>query len=232
MLNAREVLMKRYTAVWATALLLGTLVFTVAANGRGKSDATPTTHRTTAIAENAQLPTGTAIRFKLETTLTSDDPGRAFTGTITEAVLLDGKVVIPAGATLTGELYRAASHRRVRGRPSLQLRVYEVVFPDGEKMPIRAVVVDTDDPHQFDVDEEGSIRTRVSNKRDNRELLIGSGAGAGIGALAGGGAGALVGAAIGAGATTTHRLARRHVGELPAGTEIILELSRPMNLKR
>ena len=38
----------------------------------------------------------------------------------------------------------------------------------------------------------------------------------------------LLGAAIGAGATTIHWLTKHHSAVLPAGTELVMELSRPM----
>jgi hypothetical protein len=49
-----------------------------------------------------------------------------------------------------------------------------------------------------------------------------------IGGLAGGGQGMLIGGAIGAGVTVTHWLAKHRSATLPAGTELVMELSRPM----
>jgi len=51
-----------------------------------------------------------------------------------------------------------------------------------------------------------------------------------IGGLIGGGPGLLIGGAIGAGATTTHWLSKRNSAVLPVGTELMLELSRPMTM--
>ena len=220
--------MKRLTAPWTFAVLLLTLIPIILPaqeipGGGTAGDAS---------LQRPQLPTGTAIRIKLEAGLSTATANQSFSGSLTEAVVFEGKTIIPAGATLTGSVFNASSPRRIKGHPSLELRTREIVFPDGEKRPVNAVAVDTSDPQRFDVDEEGRIRIRVSNKADNREALLGTAAGAGVGAYMGGGPGALIGAARGAGTTTTHRLARRHSGEIPAGTEIILELKRPMEIGR
>ena len=42
--------------------------------------------------------------------------------------------------------------------------------------------------------------------------------------------GALIGGAIGAGVTVAHWLSKHKSAELPAGSEIVMELNRPMNL--
>ena len=47
---------------------------------------------------NLSLPAGTALKVKLENTLStfSNKPGDPFSGRVTEAVVLDGKTMIPA----------------------------------------------------------------------------------------------------------------------------------------
>jgi hypothetical protein len=51
-----------------------------------------------------------------------------------------------------------------------------------------------------------------------------------IGGLAGGGKGLLIGGAVGATATVTHWLAKHRSAMLPAGTELVMELNRPMTM--
>jgi len=48
--------------------------------------------------------------------------------------------------------------------------------------------------------------------------------------LIGGGPGVLIGGAVGAGATTTRWLVKHRSAVLPAGTELMMELSRPMEM--
>ena len=63
-----------------------------------------------------------------------------------------------------------------------------------------------------------------------RNIAIGTGAGVGVGAVVAGGKGALIGGAIGAGVTVAHWLSKHKSAELPAGSEIVMELNRAMSL--
>jgi hypothetical protein len=51
-----------------------------------------------------------------------------------------------------------------------------------------------------------------------------------IGGLAGGGKGVLIGGAVGATATIAHWLTKHKSAMIPAGTELVMELSRPVTL--
>ena len=66
------------------------------------------------------------------------------------------------------------------------------------------------------------------DRRDNIEAAVGGGSGLMIGALAGGLKGGLIGAGIGATASTVYWLVQHRSGALPAGTELQMELSRPL----
>ena len=179
---------------------------------------------------NLSLPAGTAVRIKLENTLAtfSSKQGDTFSGRVTEAVALAGKTVIPVGATVQGTVGRVAEPRRVQGRPSIALYPHTVILPDGSRYSLNATVVDTSLRNGTDVNEEGTFKGQARDRGDNIELAAGAAGGGVIGALAGGGKGFLVGAAIGAGATTIHWLTKHHSAVLPAGTELVMELSRPM----
>jgi len=179
---------------------------------------------------NMSLPAGTAVRIKLENTLAtfSSKQGDTFSGRVTEAVTLAGKTIIPVGTTVQGTVGRVAEPRRVEGRPTIALFPHTIILPDGTRYNLNATVVDTGLRNGTDVNEEGEFKGRARDRSDNVELAAGTTGGGLIGALAGGGKGFLVGAAIGAGATTIHWLTKHHSAVLPAGTELVMELSRPM----
>jgi len=100
----------------------------------------------------------------------------------------------------------------------------------GERFNLSATVVDTNLHNGSDVNDEGQFKGNTRDRGDNVELAAGAAGGGLIGGLAGGGKGFLVGAAIGAGATTIHWLTKHHSAILPAGTELVVELSRPMEM--
>lgn len=183
-------------------------------------------------ADGPSLPSGTGIKMKLETAISTrtSKAGDIFSGRVTEPVMLDGKTVIPVGAALEGHVVRVTEPRRIKGVPSIDLRPELVTLPNGQTYTINAVVVDTDKRGENSVTDEGRIKGRGHTAKDTREVLIGTGAGAGVGALLGGGQGVIIGAGVGATATITHWLTKRHSAFLSPGTEIVMELSRPMML--
>jgi hypothetical protein len=181
---------------------------------------------------NRSLPAGTAMKIKLQTTLAtfSSKQGDTFTGRVTEPVAMNGKTLIPVGATVQGSVGRITEPRRVEGRPTIALFPHTVILPNGERFNLSATVVDTNLHNGSDVNDEGQFKGKARERGDNVELAAGTAGGGLIGGLAGGGKGFLVGAAIGAGATTIHWLTKHHSAILPAGTELVVELSRPMEM--
>jgi len=176
------------------------------------------------------LPTGTAVKMKLETTLTtfSSKAGDPFSARVTEAVVLDGKTVIPVGTTVEGRVTKTSEPRRVAGRPTIAIFPEHLVLPNGERLMLNATLVDTNARHGSDVNTEGQFKGAGRDGKDLTEIGMGTGGGMLIGGLAGGGKGLLIGGVIGAGATVTHWLAKHRSATLPAGTELVKELSRPM----
>jgi hypothetical protein len=178
------------------------------------------------------LPVGTAIRIKLENKLSTSTSKRGdrFGGRVLEPVKISGRIIIPVGTAVEGEVVRAEETRRVRGLPTLDLRPQFITLPDGVRYSINASVIDTSDPEHLDVNDEGQIKGEGHDRTDVIETAAGTGVGAAIGAKIGGGKGVLIGAGVGATATLIHWLTKTKSADLPAGTELILELSRPMQL--
>lgn len=183
-------------------------------------------------ADHNSLPVGTTVKMKLETPISTSTtkPGDSFAGRVTEAVMLDGRTVIPVGASIKGHVVSVSEPRRIKGVPTIHLVPDEVTMPNGDRYQIAAAVVDAMGPSKTGVDDEGRIKGSGMSKTDKIEIAGGTGAGAIVGAVAGGGKGLVIGGAIGATITAVHWLTKRHSTELPAGTEIFMELSRPMTM--
>jgi hypothetical protein len=185
---------------------------------------------TIAAAENPSLPAGTVLKVKLEKTLStfSSKGGDPFTGRVTEAVVLGGKTVIPTGATVEGRVTKVNEPRRIAGKPTIGLFPETVVLPNGERYMLNAPVIDTNLRNGTDVDEEGQFKGAGHDGKDLTEIGMGTGGGMLVGGLIGGGKGMLIGGTIAATATVAHWLGKRRSAVLPAGTELVMELSRPM----
>ena len=177
------------------------------------------------------VPAGTALMVRLETTLAtfSNRPGDPFRGSITQPVVVNGKTVIPAGAVVEGRVTKVSEPRRISGKPTIGILPEAVIFPNGERFYLDATLTDTNIKGS-DVNSEGQFKGTGHDRRDTIEEGGGTAGGMLIGGLVGGPVGVVVGGAIGAGATTGHWLAQHRSATLPAGTQLTLELNRPLTM--
>jgi hypothetical protein len=179
---------------------------------------------------NISLPAGTAFKVKLENTLStfSSKEGDPFSGRLTQDLMLDGKTVIPIGATVQGRVTKVNEPRRIAGKPTIGIFPEMVVLPNGERYVLNAVMVDTSLRNGTDVNTEGQFKGDGVDGKDLTEMGMGTGGGMLIGGLAGGGKGLLIGGAVGATLTVSHWLGKKRSAVLPSGTELMMELSRPL----
>jgi hypothetical protein len=97
-------------------------------------------------------------------------------------------------------------------------------------LALNATLVDTNRGRGTDVDTEGQFKGAGHDSRDMTEIGIGTGGGMLVGGLAGGGKGLLIGGTVGATVTVAHWLSKRRSAMLPAGTEMVMEMNRPMTM--
>lgn len=176
------------------------------------------------------LPTGTALKVKLENTLTSfgTKGGDPFSARITEPVVVDGKTLVPIGTTVQGRVTKTTEPRRIAGKPTIAIFPETLVLPNGDRLMLNATLVDTDRRQGTDVNNEGQFKGAGHDGKDLTEIGMGTGGGMLVGGLIGGGKGVLIGGMIGATATVTHWLGKHRSAMLPAGSELTMELSRPL----
>lgn len=134
------------------------------------------------------VPAGTVLHARLTTSLGSDssqinDPVEA---TLTEAEVIDGVEVLPAGSIIKGVVTSAESSGKVRGRASLAVRFRSITLAG------------RDDTYAM----SSSVQhTAAATKGDDaKKIGIPAAGGAILGAILGGKKGALIGTAIGGGA--------------------------------
>ena len=183
-----------------------------------------------ALAQN--LPVGTGMKMKLETSISTarSKPGDLFHGRVTEPVKVNGTTLIPVGTAVQGRVMHLSEPRRIAGTPEIVLRPDRLTLPNGNEYALSATVVDTNKESKTTVNDEGKIHGPGRSGRDNAELIGGAAGGTVIGALAGGAKGGLIGGLVGVSVAAAHWMTQRHSAMLPAGSEITLELSRPMSL--
>jgi hypothetical protein len=179
---------------------------------------------------SSPVPAGTALMVKLETTLAtfSNKAGDPFQARLTQAVVLDDKTVIPAGAMVEGRVTKVAEPRRISGKPTIGILPEALILPTGERLFLDATLVDTNAGAGTDVNQEGEFKGSGHDRRDELETGGGTAGGMLIGGLIGGPPGILIGGIVGAGSTGAHWLSKHRSATLMAGTELTLELNRPL----
>lgn len=178
-----------------------------------------------------RLAEGTRIAFSLNNALSTktNQTGDPFSGVVSRPVQVGDTVAIPQGAVIRGTVGQVERPGRVSGRAYLGLRVDQLEMPDGQVYDLSASLTELDATRKEEVTEEGQVKGEGSKKRDAVTIGGGAGIGAAIGAIAGGGKGAGTGAAVGAGAGTAMVLLTRGKDvELPRGTELAIQLDRPL----
>ena len=147
---------------------------------------------------NMSLPAGTAFKVKLENTLStfSSKEGDPFSGRVTQDVMLDGKTVIPIGATVQGRVTKVNEPRRIAGKPTIGIFPEAVVLPNGERYMLNATMVDTSLRNGTDVNTEGQFKGDGIDGKNLTEIGMGTGGGMLVGGLAGGGKGLLIGGGV------------------------------------
>ncbi len=177
-----------------------------------------------------RLPEGTLMKVRLDQTLStkSTQVGTEWTAEITEPMVRDGVVMVPAGSTVRGKVTEVHGGKRISGQASIHLTTLSVLLPDGTTRGIHAQVIDTDLNHGVRVDQEGTLLHRENRKEQVGVMALTVGSGAAVGGIVAGVPGALVGAGVGAGVTGVLYLKEDKQAELPKGTVVTFELTRSM----
>lgn len=165
------------------------------------------------------IPAGTTLRLELRSAIASDTSNveDAVRASLRQAVTIDGREVIPAGAEVNGNVTAAEQSGRVQGRARLAYR-FNTLKSGDEQYDITTAAI--------------SHQAEATKGEDATKIAIGAGAGAALGAVLGGGDGAAKGAAIGGAAGTGAVLATR--GEevrLGPGAAVTARLTAPLTVR-
>ena len=169
--------------------------------------------------EPVTIGAGTPIKIRTETTLSTKgtNTGEPFSATLAEALVVEGKVIAPRGASVSGLVVESNDGGRVKGKASISVRLTQIRVGD-RQVAIKTGVI--------------TREAKATKKKDAVKVGIGAGLGAAIGAIAGGGEGAAIGAASG-GAAGTGVVLATHGDPAVIGAESVLtfKLAAPVTVE-
>jgi type IV secretion system protein VirB10 len=180
-----------------------------------------------------ELPTGTHIPLVLHngvSTRTARVGDPVYFETLFP-IMQDGKIIIPAGSYVSGEVTESKRPGRVKGRGELMLRLETLILPNAYIVRFDGSPASASTGGNETTNGEGKIVGDSNKKADAGTVAKTTAAGAGIGGLAtrtgtGAGIGAGAGLAVGLAAIL---LARGPEAELPRGTTLEATLDRPLD---
>ena len=183
-------------------------------------EATPVVLPAIATFREFTLPEGTTLAVRLDSPVGSDSSRveDSVEATLTDAVVVEGAEVLPAGSVVRGTVAAVEPAGKVKGRASLALQFSSIsVAGRDERYPIAARM---------------AMLAPATKGEDAAKIGIPAAGGAIIGAIIGGKKGAAIGTAIGGGAGATVVLTT-HGDEirLPVGTMLALPLDQALDVR-
>ena len=182
-----------------------------------------------------EVPTGTHIPLVLHNGIStrSARPGDPVYFETLFPVMVDGRVAIPAGTYISGEVTESKRPGRVKGRAELGVKFTTMILPNAYMVNLNASPGGAAGTGGGEtMDKEGKISGDSDKASDIGTIAKTTGAGAGIGGLAtqsakGAGIGAGIGAAAGIAAVL---MSRGPEAELPRGSTLAAVINRPIFL--
>lgn len=163
------------------------------------------------------VPSGTSLSMTMDSEVSTKDKvvGDAFTATLANDVVVDGRVVFPAGSRVSGHVAEAERPGKSSGRGRMVLS-YDTISANGKS---------------YSIDTMGAaIQGKSGTAGDATKIVGGAAAGAILGKVLGGkaGTGAAVGAAAGTGAAL---MTRGPDPKVKAGETVSITLDRSVTVR-
>jgi len=202
----------------------------------GDSQANVTAQESSTVPGRITVPSGTQVPLVLKQAISTKNakPGDAVYAETAFPIVVNDKIIIPAGTYVQGRISDVKRAGRVKGRAELLMHFTTLVYPSGYTALLPGAVENMPGSEKQEVKgQEGTVKQDSDKMKDVGTIASTAGTGATIGALAGrnlkgAGIGGLAGAAAGLGYAM---LSRGADVTLPAGTSVQMILQRPLVLE-
>ena len=163
------------------------------------------------------VPASSVVGLHVSTSITSETAKveDRVEARVTRDVIADGRVAIPAGTKVIGDVTLVERGGKMKDKARLGVRFHTLVLADGDQVPFRTDAI---------------FREGASPGAESARKIGGAAmGGAIIGAIIGGAKGAAIGGATGAaGGSAVVMAGDRNAATLPAGTIVTVRLSSPV----
>jgi type IV secretion system protein VirB10 len=228
---------------WSKLLAAGLLAVAGAALAQQPADSAEAAQQAAVSASATQgksieVPAGTKVLLALRAGVNTKTakPGDGVYLSSSFPVVVDSRVVIPAGVYVQGVIDQVIRPGRVKGRAGVRMHFTSMIFPNGTVVNIPGVVNSLPGSDGAKVQNEGEIQQPSSKGKDAGTIAQDTISGASIGTIGGAisgdpvkgaGYGALAGAAVGLIYTL---LTRGDEVVLNAGQSVEMVLQRPLTI--
>jgi hypothetical protein len=180
------------------------------------------------------IPSGTKVLLALKNTVSTRNAkvGDGVYLQSTFPVVINDRVVIPAGTFVQGVVDKVKRSGRVKGRAEVLLHFTTLIYPNGYMLSLPGALESAggDDSHRVE-DKEGTVRAEGTKGRDAATLATDAGTGGLIGGLSRGAKGAAVGSGLGAAVgLATVLLTRGEEVRFEQGTTVEMIVARALTV--
>ena len=208
-------------------ILIALLLASGLALGQESSNSTsPSSQGATHPASEVTIPAGTRIPVALKNAIStkSNHVGDPIYAQSTFPVVVNDKIVVPAGTYVQGRIGAIKPAGRIKGRAEVLVHFTTLIYPSGYTVLLPGSIENAPGVDKAKVkDKEGTIQGDSNKGKTAATIAAPAAQGAVIGAVTRGGEGALIGAGIG-GAVGTAIAALSHGNEVKMGPGTTLEV--------
>jgi hypothetical protein len=192
----------------------------------------------TADSNQLSIPSGTKVPLSLKQSISTKNArdGDAVYAVTTFPVVINDRIVIPAGTYVQGRISNVKRGGHIKGRAEVLMHFSTLIYPSGYTVVLPGAVENVPGAEKTSMkDEEGTIRQDSQTGEKAKTVATAAGTGAVVGGLSNGAKGGLIGAGIGGGIGTAIGLfSRGNDVRMEAGTtlEMVIQREVPLDATR
>ncbi|MGH9504065.1 MAG: hypothetical protein ACRD20_14530 [Terriglobales bacterium] len=204
------------------------------------SSATQSNSSSASAADASQLtiPSGTKVPLALKQSISTKNAreGDAVYAVTTFPVVINDRILIPAGTYVQGRISSVKRGGHIKGRAEVLMHFSTLIYPSGYTVLLPGAVENVPGAEKTSMkDEEGTVRQDSQTGEKAKTVATAAGTGAVVGGLSNGVKGGLIGGGIGGGiGTAIGLLSRGSDVRLEAGTtlEMVIQREVPLDAAR